>query len=141
MVCQTLKPTYTHLAWYILNITICDQSLTTFSDNSGINFCLAYCSTKIDFQQEAITGDVPHKERADLAVIHTVLVKKQHPVRPVQLIPSTSKVDELWELLERCWSYEPLNRPKVPEVRDFVSACMCVPYDSSLILDYATLRQ
>ncbi|KAB5589899.1 Tyrosine kinase family catalytic domain containing protein [Ceratobasidium theobromae] len=69
---------------------------------------------------EAITGDVPHKERADLAVIHTVLVKKQHPVRPVQLIPSTSKVDELWELLERCWSYEPPNRPKVPEVRDFL---------------------
>ncbi|KAJ1305298.1 hypothetical protein OPQ81_000322 [Rhizoctonia solani] len=72
---------------------------------------------------EALTGTVPHKDKADLAVIHTVVFRREHPVRPVDCIPPQSvKGDELWTMLERCWSYEPQSRPKATEVRDFLNS-------------------
>ncbi|KAL5633995.1 hypothetical protein ACGC1H_005991 [Rhizoctonia solani] len=67
---------------------------------------------------EAITGSVPHKDRADMAVIHAVLVRKLQPARPLKQIPLNGKGDELWGLLERCWNYEPKSRPKASDVRD-----------------------
>ncbi|KAF8603654.1 kinase-like protein [Ceratobasidium sp. AG-I] len=70
---------------------------------------------------EGLTGHVPHKDRADLVVIHTVLVKRQLPTRPNEYIPSQSrKGNDLWAMLERCWSYEPSARPEIYEVRDFM---------------------
>ncbi|KAH7338152.1 kinase-like domain-containing protein [Rhizoctonia solani] len=67
---------------------------------------------------ETLTGNVPYKDRADMAVIHVVLVRKLQPVRPLKHIPQNTKGDELWGLLERCWSYEPKDRPKASDVRD-----------------------
>ena len=70
-----------------------------------------------------LTGTVPHKDKADLAVIHTVVFRREHPARPIDCIPPKSaKGDELWNMLERCWSHEPRLRPRVTKVRDFVSA-------------------
>ncbi|EUC67620.1 tyrosine kinase family catalytic domain protein [Rhizoctonia solani AG-3 Rhs1AP] len=72
---------------------------------------------------EVLTGNVPHKDKADLAVIHTVVFRKEHPARPVDCIPPHSaKGDELWSMLGRCWSYEPRLRPKASEVRDFLNS-------------------
>lgn len=56
-----------------------------------------------------------------MAVIHVVLVRKLQPVRPLKHIPQNTKGDELWGLLERCWSYEPKDRPKASDVRDSLS--------------------
>ncbi|KAF8603656.1 kinase-like protein [Ceratobasidium sp. AG-I] len=70
---------------------------------------------------EGLTGHVPHKDRADLVVIHTVLVKRQLPTRPDECIPSRSrKGNDLWAMLGRCWSYEPNARSKIDEVREFM---------------------
>ncbi|CAE6457797.1 unnamed protein product [Rhizoctonia solani] len=67
---------------------------------------------------ETLTGSIPHRDRADMAVIHAVLVRKLQPARPLKEIPQNAKGDELWGLLERCWSYEPKNRPKASDVRN-----------------------
>ncbi|CAE6487832.1 unnamed protein product [Rhizoctonia solani] len=67
---------------------------------------------------EALTGNVPHKDRAEMAVIRAVAVQKLQPFRPLEEIPQNTKGDELWGLLERCWSYEPKGRPKASDVRD-----------------------
>ncbi|CEL53585.1 hypothetical protein RSOLAG1IB_06440 [Rhizoctonia solani AG-1 IB] len=71
---------------------------------------------------EALTGTVPHKDKADLAVIHTVVFRREHPPRPIEHIAIRStKGDGLWNLLERCWNYDPQLRPKVTEVRNFLA--------------------
>ncbi|KAG8741436.1 hypothetical protein FRC10_002883 [Ceratobasidium sp. 414] len=69
---------------------------------------------------EAITGEVPHKDRADRVVIHAVIVKRALPTRPVEQLPiSDTQANELWDMLERCWSYEPGDRPDISQLRDF----------------------
>ncbi|KAG9078845.1 hypothetical protein FS749_009096 [Ceratobasidium sp. UAMH 11750] len=51
------------------------------------------------------------------AVITTILIKKQHPQRPEDTIPTESKHgDTLWSLLELCWSWNPEDRPEAIEV-------------------------
>ncbi|KAG8702096.1 hypothetical protein FRC08_003692, partial [Ceratobasidium sp. 394] len=51
------------------------------------------------------------------AVITTILIKKQHPQRPEDTIPTESKHgNTLWSLLELCWSWNPEDRPEAIEV-------------------------
>ncbi|KAH7333944.1 kinase-like domain-containing protein [Rhizoctonia solani] len=71
---------------------------------------------------EAITGDVPYRELGrEQAVIATILVKKAIPVRPTAHIPQNSAHgDILWDLLTRCWTYEPPNRPPAEEVQSLM---------------------
>ncbi|KAJ1305299.1 hypothetical protein OPQ81_000323 [Rhizoctonia solani] len=80
---------------------------------------------------EALTGNIPHKDRPDMAVIHAVLVRQLHPARPLEQIPQSPKGDELWGLLERCWSYEPKNRPKASDVRDSLKTINQADFTSS----------
>ncbi|KAG8785553.1 hypothetical protein FRC12_017436 [Ceratobasidium sp. 428] len=55
--------------------------------------------------------------KKDIAVITTILVKRQHPQRPEDTIPTASKQgNTLWSLLERCWSWEPEDRPDASRV-------------------------
>ncbi|KAF8747555.1 MAP kinase kinase kinase, partial [Rhizoctonia solani] len=72
---------------------------------------------------EALTGTVPYKDKADLTVIHTVVFRREHPSRPVGCIsPQSTEGDALWNLLGRCWSYDPQLRPRVTEVCHFLSS-------------------
>ncbi|CAE6458065.1 unnamed protein product [Rhizoctonia solani] len=72
---------------------------------------------------EALTGTVPYKDKADLTVIHTVVFRGEHPSRPVDCIsPQSTEGDALWNLLGRCWSYDPQLRPRVTEVCHFLSS-------------------
>ncbi|KAG8743546.1 hypothetical protein FRC10_011786 [Ceratobasidium sp. 414] len=68
---------------------------------------------------EVITGRVPfHDLRNDLAVITRVVVQKTHPDRPTDLIPaSTRRGDAFWQLLNHCWSFDPLLRPRASQVQ------------------------
>ncbi|KAG8742436.1 hypothetical protein FRC10_001450, partial [Ceratobasidium sp. 414] len=51
------------------------------------------------------------------AVITAILIKKQHPERPEDTIPTESKRgNTLWSLLEICWSWNPEDRPGAAEV-------------------------
>jgi hypothetical protein len=60
-------------------------------------------------------------------VIHAVLVKRELPTRPIEYLPTNNqRANDLWQMLERCWSYEPVDRPKICELRDFVSICTVI---------------
>ncbi|KAF8606263.1 kinase-like protein [Ceratobasidium sp. AG-I] len=68
---------------------------------------------------EIITGKVPFADKTDHAVMVAIALKKQRPQRPEEFIPpQSSQGDILWALLERCWSVDPIARPKGANVRD-----------------------
>ncbi|KAG8735289.1 hypothetical protein FRC10_010764 [Ceratobasidium sp. 414] len=58
------------------------------------------------FALEAITGQAPYHDKRDTVVMHLVLFMKAIPERPKQVID-----DILWKLLEKMWSYAPVDRP------------------------------
>ncbi|CUA74352.1 Protein-tyrosine kinase 2-beta [Rhizoctonia solani] len=72
---------------------------------------------------EAITGDVPYKElEREQAVMVAILFKKAIPARPTAYIPHDSAHgDLLWDLITRCWAYEPNDRPHAGEVQNRVT--------------------
>ncbi|KAG9125512.1 hypothetical protein FRC07_007294 [Ceratobasidium sp. 392] len=71
---------------------------------------------------ETITGDVPWFGTIEVAVMTAVLMKKEHPKRPLESIPSDCEHGELlWSLLKQCWAYDPENRPTATEVWRVVS--------------------
>ncbi|KAG8795451.1 hypothetical protein FRC12_014268 [Ceratobasidium sp. 428] len=56
------------------------------------------------------------------AVITAILIKRQHPKRPEDTIPTNSQQgDVLWSLLESCWRWDPEDRPEAPSVVKEVS--------------------
>ncbi|PBK98525.1 kinase-like protein [Armillaria gallica] len=56
---------------------------------------------------EVFDGSMPWSDLNDGAVIMNVSVRKKHPSRPKHL----AKTDLWWELMVRCWAYEPSDRP------------------------------
>ncbi|QRV84708.1 Vegetative incompatibility protein HET-E-1 [Ceratobasidium sp. AG-Ba] len=67
---------------------------------------------------EIITGKVPFFDKGDTAVMCIVLFEKSHPTRPDKSISKNSENGErLWTLLERCWLFEPEQRPRAEEVK------------------------
>ncbi|KAG8695747.1 hypothetical protein FRC09_008963, partial [Ceratobasidium sp. 395] len=67
---------------------------------------------------ETMTGNVPHPEKSDIAIINAVLIEKDTPKRPLGNIPvGCMRGDMLWKLLGRCWAYEPQDRPDAEEVK------------------------
>ncbi|KAK0234617.1 hypothetical protein EDD85DRAFT_969454 [Armillaria nabsnona] len=56
---------------------------------------------------EVFDGSMPWSDLNDGAVIMNVSVRKKHPPRPKHL----AKTDLWWELMVRCWAYEPSDRP------------------------------
>ncbi|KAG8732302.1 hypothetical protein FRC11_014581 [Ceratobasidium sp. 423] len=70
---------------------------------------------------EALTGELPHKNMSEFAVVMTVDEGK-FPARPLDHIPFQSrKGNDLWDMLERCWNINPKLRPTVVEMRKFLS--------------------
>ncbi|KAG9083631.1 hypothetical protein FS749_005881 [Ceratobasidium sp. UAMH 11750] len=68
---------------------------------------------------EAFSGKLPFCEiEKDPAVIMRVVIQKRHPERPFDSIPTPSRLaNAVWELLPRCWSYDPLDRPSAFQVQ------------------------
>ena len=64
---------------------------------------------------ESITEKRPFYQLSrDAAVIHARIAKKQCPPRP-----KTHVSDDLWSLMERCWSVEPDKRPTMENIHSF----------------------
>jgi len=62
---------------------------------------------------EALSGNIPyHYITSDMAVVSEVLLKGNLPKRPA----SSQITDQLWTLMEKCWSVDPLERPSMKEV-------------------------
>ncbi|CAE6447433.1 unnamed protein product [Rhizoctonia solani] len=83
----------------------------------------SYSADVFALGMEAITGDVPYRELGrEQAVIATILIKKANPVRPAVYIPQNSAHgDFLWDLLTKCWAYEPTDRPPAEEVKSLMT--------------------
>ena len=69
---------------------------------------------------ECITEDVPFSNiTRDAAVIHARINKRQCPPRPEGLEVKKYVSDGLWELMNRCWSLKPDQRPSMEHVHSF----------------------
>ncbi|KAJ6534228.1 kinase-like domain-containing protein [Mycena capillaripes] len=59
---------------------------------------------------ELYTGNAPFRELGESAVILQV-VQGGRPKRPVGIIP-----DPVWDIMEKCWSHNFVNRPDIDEI-------------------------
>ena len=84
-----------------------DFRATTYSDTYSFALLILECIT-----EAAPFSNIPR----DAKVIHARISKRQSPLRPGREhhIP-----DDLWGLMERCWSFEPEPRPPMEEVHRF----------------------
>jgi hypothetical protein len=76
-----------------------------------------------------MTGKVPFCEQTDHSVMFIVALKKEHPERPENHIPTNSQDgNKLWNLLIDCWSFEPKARPSAAAVAEVVSRFVVVAF-------------
>ncbi|CAE6538134.1 unnamed protein product [Rhizoctonia solani] len=69
---------------------------------------------------QIMTGKLPYAGQPDYTVPHEVLVKRSRPGRPDfnGILAGQTAKDELWCLLNQCWTYEPESRPTAMEVKE-----------------------
>ncbi|QRW12803.1 Serine/threonine-protein kinase [Ceratobasidium sp. AG-Ba] len=65
---------------------------------------------------ETVTGNVPYKDKQDMAVIVEVLNNRRFPVRNDFLIRSHVDKDRLWDVMSSCWQYDTELRPEADSV-------------------------
>ncbi|CAE6435005.1 unnamed protein product [Rhizoctonia solani] len=71
---------------------------------------------------EILAGILPYNGKREPAIIYLVVTKHQPPDRPDN-IPAESKAgDKLWNMLLRCWSFEPEIRPSASGVANIMKA-------------------
>ena len=68
---------------------------------------------------ECITEKEPFSGLRDATVAHARFVKKQCPPRPGKQGSKDYVSDELWLLMNECWSLEPHRRPTMEYVHSF----------------------
>ncbi|KAG1812482.1 kinase-like domain-containing protein [Suillus subaureus] len=64
-----------------------------------------------------ISGDIPWKEKKNLTHIVIELSRGATPGRPENM-PNGS-----WNLIERCWSRDPMDRPETARILDYTDQC------------------
>ncbi|PBK58482.1 kinase-like protein [Armillaria solidipes] len=65
---------------------------------------------------EVFEGTVPWSGLKDPAVILEVVVEKKHPPYP-RFLSGLTEHAELWrEVMTKCWSYKPQDRPNLPDI-------------------------
>ncbi|CAE6456069.1 unnamed protein product [Rhizoctonia solani] len=65
---------------------------------------------------EALTGKVPYYGKSETSTMYLVTMRKTPPERPQNMCGPHKTGDQLWNLLLRCWSFEPTERPSSAEV-------------------------
>ncbi|KAG8791764.1 hypothetical protein FRC12_008185 [Ceratobasidium sp. 428] len=75
---------------------------------------------------EIVTGEVPYSNYTnEMALICAIGARNETPKRPEAHIPTGSAHgDKLWSLLTKCWSSNPMDRPKSSEVAQEASIYM-----------------
>ncbi|CAE6507503.1 unnamed protein product [Rhizoctonia solani] len=93
------------------------------SDVYALGMPLWYIVTadsQIPVRQEVMTGQLPYYGKSDVLVILLVVQKREPPERPESIPDGHETMDNLWELLLRCWSFEPTARPSAAGVAEAV---------------------
>ncbi|KAG9086253.1 hypothetical protein FRC06_003205 [Ceratobasidium sp. 370] len=67
---------------------------------------------------EIWSGLAPFAGHSDSSVILEVATKGRYPPRPPVLLPSKSRSDQVWLLLQACWNVNPASRPPIRGVAD-----------------------
>ncbi|CAE7080578.1 unnamed protein product [Rhizoctonia solani] len=67
---------------------------------------------------EVMTGQLPYYGKSDVLVILLVVQKREPPERPEGIPEGHETMDRLWELLLRCWSFEPPARPSAADAAE-----------------------
>ncbi|KAJ1299995.1 hypothetical protein OPQ81_011829 [Rhizoctonia solani] len=63
---------------------------------------------------EAFTSEIPFADKPEISILTHIVVKKNIPMRPEKIIPKSSVYgDRLWDILTKCWAYDPEQRPSV----------------------------
>ncbi|KAG1721514.1 kinase-like domain-containing protein [Suillus lakei] len=62
-----------------------------------------------------VSGDIPWKEKTQQHHIIIELSKRATPARPNNIL------DDHWNLIRKCWSWDPLGRPEAAEVIRFIA--------------------
>jgi serine/threonine protein kinase len=87
-----------------------NYSATTYSDIYSFALMILEC----------ITEKVPFSRiNPEAAVVHARITKKQYPPRPDGQHEENRVSDELWDLMKRCWSIKPDERPRMEAVHHF----------------------
>lgn len=77
-----------------------------------------------DDTTKVFTNAVPFSHLRDGQVIMQVVIEKRTPPRP-QLDAWLGLTNEIWELMQHCWSYEPEERPSMNDVMSKISRYCC----------------
>ncbi|CUA74283.1 hypothetical protein RSOLAG22IIIB_11100 [Rhizoctonia solani] len=72
---------------------------------------------------EVMAGTLPYNGKREAVIINLVVVKKEPPERPGSIPIGCEGGDKLWDVLVRCWSFEPAARPSASEVARTISQC------------------
>ncbi|KAH7322185.1 kinase-like domain-containing protein [Rhizoctonia solani] len=69
---------------------------------------------------EVMTSQLPYYGKSDVLVILLVVQKREPPERPETIPDGHETMDNTWELLLRCWSFESTARPSATDVAEAV---------------------
>ncbi|TFK37216.1 kinase-like domain-containing protein [Crucibulum laeve] len=102
------RGTYRWMAYEIVNPNT--YPITLFADS------FSFASTAV----EVFSGKPPFDQiQTEGGVILELMVRKGHPSRPEG--PGAEQLsDALWQLLLRCWSIDPVDRPSMGEISSFL---------------------
>ena len=83
---------------------------------------------------EAISGNIPFHEHIDI-VASVKVILGEHPTRG-EMFP-----EDLWKMMELCWTPQPDNRPSIPDVLVCLKAALSssespLRHDSKVEIDY-----
>ncbi|KAK0447355.1 kinase-like domain-containing protein [Desarmillaria tabescens] len=84
--------------------------------NGGLNTFSADVYSLACVYFEVFDGTIPWSDLKDGVVIKNVCLDKMHPPYPKHL-GSTGHAGLWWEVMTKCWSYEPEDRPTILDVR------------------------
>ncbi|CAE6471417.1 unnamed protein product [Rhizoctonia solani] len=65
---------------------------------------------------EVLAGILPYDGLREHTIIYLVVTQSKPPTRPKSIPDGKEAGDQLWDLLLRCWSFEPEKRPNANEV-------------------------
>ncbi|KAJ1304197.1 hypothetical protein OPQ81_008597 [Rhizoctonia solani] len=118
------------------NASLLDATLQFTQTNTGASFSIRWTAPEIlqgttkhtpagDVYSlgmtilEAFISEIPFADKAEISIFMHVVIKKNIPIRPEKIIPKSSVYgDTLWDILTKCWAYDPEQRPCVGVVWD-----------------------